>query len=229
MTAFRPEFCRAIQDYLFFLERRYPVKEVLKLICGRYQLTANERSMLFRGISLPEVCRIREQKYSLEPSPGATFYADFFNQILIVLSYLAGQLVFISCDGWLRDASGFHGKRIPENLFLRSLRLVYGSLSMLEPEEVVCFADTQISRVETWTAMAGDVARELGLHCRLEITDLADKKLIQSENGVLCTADSAIIERSVLQVFDLARYTLDRNFNAVYTDLRLVCGQWQQE
>ena len=224
MDRFSVHFCDAIRDYLYFRERRYPAKSVLKLICDKYQLDAAERTMLFRGITLPETARTRLAKLCGTPAAGACFHVDYFNQCLIIVSYLSGNRVFISCDGVLRDASGFHGKKIPEHLFIRSVELIVQTLESFRPGGIIFYADSQISGAGRLASVATELFGHTSVSCHMLMTEKADEALASVAGGIICTADSAIIDRTGLPVFDLAKYVLEHTFNPVFSDLRNICA-----
>lgn len=227
MDKFSVHFCDAVRDYLDFRTRKYPAKTILKLICDRYQLDAVERMMLFRGISLPETAQSRVAKLCGLPPAGGFFHVDYYNQCLIIVSYLSGNRVFISCDGVLRDASGFHGKKIPEHLFLRSVDLVFKTLESFRPAGIVFYADSQVTRAEQLASVAGKLSGHASVNCRMLVTDKADAELTSAAEGIICTADSAIIDRVQLPVFDLAKYILEHTYNPVFQDLRNICASTQ--
>lgn len=215
----------AIRDYLDFQERKYPAKSVLKLICDRYGLNSAERAILFRGVALPETADARNRKLTAAPPNGATLNIDFFNQSLIVVSYLAGNSLFVSCDGILRDASGFHGKKIPEHLFARAVELICETIGQLNPPGITLFADTQINHAEEMAAISEAIFSDLPFESNIRMTREADRELASLRSGVICTADSVIIDRTVLPVFDLALLVLTSRFRAEFTDLREFCSQ----
>lgn len=224
MDKFSVHFCDAVRDYLDFRTRKYPAKTVLKLICDRYQLDTVERMMLFRGISLPETAQNRVAKLCGLPPAGSLFHVDYFNQCLIIVSYLSGNRVFISCDGVLRDASGFHGKKIPEHLFLRSVDLIFKILESFQPAGIIFYADNQITRAEQLASVAGKLSGHVSVNCRMLMTGKADEELTSAHEGIICTADSAIIDRAQLPVFDLAKYALECTYNPAFQDLRNICS-----
>ncbi len=48
---FTEKFKDAVRDYRFLLDRSYPQKASIKLVGDRNQLTGQERSLLYRGVS----------------------------------------------------------------------------------------------------------------------------------------------------------------------------------
>ena len=103
-------FNLAVSDYLYLSERNYPLKSCLKLVSDKYKLSGEERSMLFRGVALEPLIMKRKSKIIKNPDPDADYMIDGYNVIRTIGSYLIGNLVFVSMDGFLRDASEIHKK-----------------------------------------------------------------------------------------------------------------------
>ena len=51
MVMFTETLKDAARDYRFLLNRSYPQKASIKLVGDRYQLSGQERSVLYRGVS----------------------------------------------------------------------------------------------------------------------------------------------------------------------------------
>ncbi len=91
-------FSEAASDYLFLLEKQYPKKSILKLVGDKYQLTGEERSVLFRGIHQPELCELRKNKLVTTLESSKPLFVDGYNVIRTIGSYLLGKTVFYSTD-----------------------------------------------------------------------------------------------------------------------------------
>ena len=59
---FTEHFRQALQDYSFFLEKKYPENAVLEMVATRYGLNHFERSMLYRGVTSKDNAVRRENK-----------------------------------------------------------------------------------------------------------------------------------------------------------------------
>ena len=77
--------------------------------------------MLFRGVALEAVIKKRNSKIIKSPDPYADYMIDGYNVIRTIGSYLIGNLVFVSMDGFLRDASEIHKKSIKEDVIYKAI------------------------------------------------------------------------------------------------------------
>ena len=100
-------FKNAIYDYIYFLEKEYPQKAILKLIGDRYLLSGIQRTMLYRGITTKENSLKRTSKLITENLlSNQILHIDGYNVLITIGSYLNGNTVFVSNDNFLRDAFG---------------------------------------------------------------------------------------------------------------------------
>ncbi|MBN2174181.1 MAG: DUF434 domain-containing protein [Bacteroidales bacterium] len=201
-------FQSAANDYLFLLDQGYPQKSILKLVGDRYKLSGGERSMLYRGISKKLENNGRKGKIHNGSIAENKLFIDAFNQLITIASYLNGSMVFISTDGFLRDASEIHGKLFRKNLLKRSVELVIEFIKYSSPGSVEFVVDEQISKHQMIFDSIIDFNNSSEIKCSVELTDKADRYLIQRPVGLIATSDSQIIDKSELPVFDLAWNTL---------------------
>ncbi len=105
--------------------------------------------MLYRGISSEEENTIRKEKLVDEKFvENQPLHIDGFNQILTIASYLNGNKVFISTDGFLRDASEIHGKIFRTELLERSVELIITCLDSMKLNDIVFYIDKQLNNHE---------------------------------------------------------------------------------
>ena len=98
----------AAADYLLLAERDYSRTAALKLVGDHYRLSAVQRSILYRGIQSSSESRRRTAK-RVDDVDSAKLCVDGFNILYTIANYLYGRPLFISTDGWLRDAGEVHG------------------------------------------------------------------------------------------------------------------------
>ena len=214
------QFIEALKDYQLLLDKKYPQKSILKIICDKYQLSGTERSILYRGISHFKSAKNRRgKKLAAAKRVDQTIHIDTYNQLIIIGSYLNGSLVFIGTDGYLRDAAEVHGKNFRKKLLDRARELLFEYLQIIKPKEIKFYIDEPIS-------FSGDLANQIRSslkECKIngaaETFDSPDHILKKQRNGVIATSDSAIIDNSELQIFDLAFNTLKFHFDPDFLDL----------
>lgn len=216
-------FETAAGDYVEFLEKGYPQKAVHQIVGDRYSLTGTERAVLYRGLSGREECKRRISKIG-EPGliRGRTLMIDGFNVILTVASYLNGNLVFISGDGFLRDASEIHGKAFRPDLYERSIKLILEYLGTLSPAEVVFIYDEPVKTAEKLRDFTSLLSQEYSFSIKAIISCSTDKTLAENK-GIIATSDSVIIDRSGSKIIDLSYGVLTFHFNTEFISLMKFC------
>jgi hypothetical protein len=222
MFAYTQDFPQAVRDYETLLRNKYPQKSVLKLVGDRYKLTGTERAMLYRGITTQDKAEMRHGKLIEESElKSETLHIDAFNQLLTIGSYLQGRVVFISNDGFLRDASEAHGKAIEILLPFRAVEVVIGYVAKTEISGVKLYFDSQVTGYEIFCEKLDKSLSDFVLQPEIIVSANVDKNLINQTEGIICSSDSAIIERTELKVFDLARATLEYHFWPEFFDLKI--------
>jgi len=212
-------FIQAAKDYFYLTERGYPQRGFLDLVGNRYALSNAERSMLYRGIVSLETATRRKSKYYAGTGSGLTFHVDCLNVITTVSSFLLGLPVFISFDGFLRDASLKRGKLEKNPKLGESMKLVAGFLSGHPSDKAIFYIDEAGEVTEKLVQYLTEPASRPA-NCEVKVVKNADRLLISAKNGVVCTSDSEIIDQSKLQVFDLARQTLRNAFHPSFLELK---------
>jgi hypothetical protein len=221
-------FSDAVRDYLTFLSKKYPQKTILKFVGDRYQLSGVERTMLYRGITTQDKAELRRGKLIEESKlKNEILHVDSFNQLLTIGSYLHGRVVFISNDGFLRDASEAHGKAIETLLAIRAVEIMIGYLAKTEISGVKLYFDSQITGYEIFCERLEKSLPDFVLQPEIIVSGNADKELINQQEGIICSSDSVIIEKTELRVFDLAKVTLEYHFWPEFFDLKRIATDSQ--
>lgn len=216
---FSDDFVNAAQDYFDLLNKKYPQKTILELVGNRYKLSRTERSMLYRGVASESENKLRAEKLIDERlTKNKVLSIDGFNQLLTIASYLNGDKVFISTDGFMRDASEIHGKVFRSELLERSIDLIKVFLISMNLECTVIYIDKQLNDHDTikdYILNASNSTKN-----DVVLSEQVDKELKSLSSGIIATSDSQIIEESKVKIFDLARYTLKFHFNPKITNLK---------
>ena len=211
---FSRHFFKAVCDYRYLLERGYPQKAMLKLVGDRYQLASFERVMLYRGLATEEEANRRMNRQTDSMSPGTVVSVDGFNVCRTVGSYLNGNPVFVGMDDYLRDVSELHRKKLKWEVLERAIGLILDFLKKKGPGFVHFYFDTPISHSGKMCEMTRQKMKALGLAGAAETVFSPDHELITTEEGLICTADSNIIDHARVKVFDLAKQLLLERFSA---------------
>lgn len=216
---FSSGFHIAVSDYYSFLQKKYPQKVVLKLVGDRYKLSRTERSVLYRGISVDIESTSRKNKLLKEFSIDSNLTVDGLNQLLTIASYLNGNIVFISSDGYLRDASEIHGKVFRSELLSKSIDLTLEYCNSLALNQLLFYIDKQSNICEKVDGLIANKFLEWNIHAQINLSGQVDKELELLTSGHIATSDSQVIKKSKLDIFDLAHATLKFHFSPEFIDL----------
>jgi len=116
-------------------------------------------------------------------------------------------------DGFLRDASEMHRSTLRKQILDRTLLLLTDYFKEVKPEEIKVYLDEPVSKSGELAGRLNQLLNENGLNGRAITTHSPDYHLKQAKSGIICTADSAIIENCSLNVFDLSQAILRLHFN----------------
>ncbi len=212
---FQESLALAIKDYSDLLRKGYPDRRTLDLVADRYHLDRAGRAVLFRGVFREEQNRMRNGKAMQgDPAGNAHVMVDALNQLYSIASYLSGQLVFIASDGFLRDASGFHGEPLQPGILERS---VHALCSIFQgPRELTAefLLDARADALNTVRDAMVKAVRPLAGRVKVIESDSVDAALSNAKDCILATSDSTIIDRTDCPVFDLARQVLQDGYLA---------------
>lgn len=214
-------FNKAVSDYFFLLNQGYQPGQILKLVGDHHQLSSVQRTMLYRGIFLNfEICK-REEKLIRNSADLAhsQVYVDGLNVLITVASYLQGVPVFIANDSILRDAAQLRGKIQQLTRVETACDLMLKMLISIRPATSIIFIDKEFTFHDK--IISGFLKSQWwdNDRIRLEVVDKVDKILISKENGIVCTSDTGIIDRTSGKIFDLPAQIIKETFSPDFFNL----------
>ena len=212
-------FYDAVRDYRYLLERNYPQKSIVKLTGDHYRLPAAERVLLYRGVVTSEKIKARQKTKTDKITHGSNIYIDGFNVVRTIGSYLNGNFVFIGMDGFLRDVSELHRKKLRREILERSVLLVLDFLETLKPEQVTFYFDKPISHSGNMVVFVNGQMKERDLPGNAVSVFSPDHELKKVKQGYVCSADSAIIDEALVPAFDLPQAVLRQRFGVEFFSL----------
>ncbi len=211
MTAFSPALLSAAADYRLLLDKAYPERPALQLVGDRYRLDRDERMALFRGVAGTE--RSAERRKKLVGSPAADeLHLDAYNVLLTILNYRQGRMVFVSSDGFLRDAGGSHGRIGDKKLFLDLMGDFVDFLASRGLRGLRFYLDSPVSRSAEHAAGLREAVAAAGLAGGCELYESADFGLKRASPPCAATSDSAIIDALTCPFYDAARDFLSERY-----------------
>ena len=178
----------AAEDFRYLLNRGFPRKAALELVGNRYQLNADERHLLHRGV-------FSDEDSILNKARKIPFYQIRDRDLAI-----DGYNLIITLE------AGLSGNYRRSEKTEEALLLIFNALKRVKPRHTLFLFDAPISK-------SGELAREIrrrlkkeGIPGNAQAMKVPEKILI-GFSGVVATTDTAIINRSEKAV-DLAGYII---------------------
>jgi len=201
---------RAAEDFRYLLNRGYARKSSLELVGNHYQLRADRRHLLHRGVFADLEARSRRgKKISAKNLFQRDLAIDGHNVLITIEAGLSGRPLILGDDGFIRDISGLSGSFKMTETTDKAIRLIIHTLKNMKPRQTLFLFDAPISR-------SGKLAQEVRRHLREEnlsgdaqAVKVPEKFLIGFQ-GVIATSDTAIIDQSK-KLLDLAGHILREN------------------
>jgi hypothetical protein len=221
---FREDFINGVIDYRWLLDRNYPQRSAIHLVGDRYKLTGAERSMLYRGVSGSLSSERRYAKITGDPG-GGKIAVDCHNVLFTIAHYLLGKPVYISDDGLLRDAGEGKGRIHNKKIFEKALKLLKASILHFAKNEYILLMDAPISNSGRLAAELSSFLNLSGIKGNAEALNSPDHILQELRNVVICSSDSAILDKTSCKVFDLPFFILDKNYSPEFISIRSIFHQ----
>lgn len=204
MAAFSRALLSAAADYLLLLDKDYPERPSLQLVGDRHRLGRDERMALFRGVT--GTAKSLERRKKLAGSPASDeLHIDGYNALFTILNYRQGRMVFVSSDGFLRDAGGAHGRIGDRRLFLDLMGDFVEFLASRGLRGMWFYLDSPVSHSAEHAVGLRKAIAAAGLAGGCELYESADFGLKSASPPCAATSDSAIIDALSCPIYDAAR------------------------
>ncbi len=213
------DFSHAVKDFAYLIDNNYPRKAIIKIIGDRYLLNKTQRVLLSRGIFRTDEIHARAHKRT-DSIRDVLLHVDTYNVLFILSNYLLGRIIFISNDGFIRDAGEVYGKLHREKVFFEAIEYLLNYIKQSEPKEIHFFIDMSIS-------FSGELAEKL--RTCLDENNMKgdartfinpDAELIMLTDGIIATSDSEIMDGTNCKICDLPYLVMNYRFNLQLPDLR---------
>jgi len=201
----------AAEDLRYLLERGYRRGSALKLIVDKYQLSTNQKLLLYRAVyDAPTAAKHKEKIVTADQIKDSKLAIDGYNVLITVESGLRGGLLVLCDDGFIRDISAVHGNYRITSMTEKALSIIVRVLQEVKPARTSFFFDAQVSKSGE---LASDVRRtleRLGLTGSAYAAKRADVSTLNF-GDIIATSDSVLISKAEA-VFDLAGEILKKNY-----------------
>ncbi len=213
------DFTAACHDYYYLLSKGYPERGSLKMVGDRYRLSRDQRSVLYRGIAAEPASASRNAR--LVPVSRAMYMViDGYNVLFTLLNYRLGRMVFISTDGFLRDAGSLHGRLRDDRILEECIEDLLAVLSPFCPARLEIFLDSPVSSSIRHHHIIGQKLNDFGIPGTCNLVHSADHEIKSLNRGILATSDTVLIDKTTVPVADLSRLVLEDIYGATFFTVR---------
>jgi len=193
----------AAGDFLFLMDRGYPRSASLQLVGNRYNLNAQHREVLHRGVfARKEAKERRDRLVGIEQMVGLKLLVDGHNVLITTESGLAGRPLIAANDGVIRDVARISHRYRISTLTHEAIDILFQVLHEYPPQETLFFLDAPIRQSGELAAVLRAALKSWNLPGDAQTLKVPESRLIGSE-GVVASSDSAVLD-GVEQGLDFA-------------------------
>ncbi len=212
------QFNSSLADYFYLIDRGYPEKEPLKLVCDRYHLPTELRTLLYRGVSSDIKSHHRLQR--IIQLPISPLIVDGYNVLLTLMNYRLGHFVFISTDTICRDTGSLFGKIGNESLFRDCIVNLVTFIMQFKELQTIIYLDEPVSNSANHKEMLQSKFDDLRVITEVRVVHSADRAILLHEQGTVASSDSDLIDHSNLPVLDIPHQILLQQYQANLFNLK---------
>lgn len=184
----------AAGDFLFLMDRGYPRSACLQLVGNRYNLNAQHREVLHRGVfARKEAKDRRDRLVGIEQLVGLKLLVDGHNVIITTESGLAGRPLIAANDGVIRDVARISHRYRISTLTHQAIDLLFQVLHEYPPQETLFFLDAPIRQSGELAAALRAALKSWSLPGDAQTLKVPESRLIGSEN-IVASSDSAVLD-----------------------------------
>lgn len=192
----------AAVDFRYLLGRGYPRQAALTLVGNRYDLPAEERDVLHRGVHPDDLAAERRAKL-IAPNnlAGRRLAIDGHNVIITVESALMGRFLVRCDDGVIRDVARLSHRYRPGKVTDRAVEMITGFLAGSGIIDCRFFLDGSMSKSGELAGMIRGVMARRGVKGDASAVKVPERE-IEALGYVTATSDSVLMDGAA-EVFDL--------------------------
>ncbi len=193
----------AAKDFRYLLNRGYPREASLTLVGNRYDLDADARQILHRGVFADEVAAARRAKlWELADLAGQPLAVDGHNVLITLESALKGLTLVAADDGFIRDVAQLSRAYRDSPVTRQALALLAMYISNHHPGPLTILYDAPMKRSGELAGQTREIFTAQGLFAQARAVPVPEQELLEF-SGAVATSDTHLIDAKKV-VVDLA-------------------------
>jgi hypothetical protein len=194
---------QAARDFRYLLDRGYPREVSLTLVGNRYDLDADARQILHRGVFAGSVAAARKAKlWELADLAGQPLAVDGHNVLITLESALQGRPLVVADDGFIRDVAQMSRAYRDSPVTRQALGLLAAYVSRHHPGPLTILYDAPMKRSGELAGQTREIFAAQGLFAEARAVPVPERELLEF-SGAVATSDTHLIDLKEV-VADLA-------------------------
>ena len=185
---------QAARDFRYLLNRGYPRQASLNLVGNRYDLEAEARQILHRGVFAGEVAAARRAKlWALADLAGQPLALDGHNVLITLESALRGLTLVAADDGFIRDVAQLSRAYRDSPVTRQALALLAVYLRSRHPGPLTILYDAPMKRSGELAGQTRESFAAQGLYVEARAVPVPEEELLAFP-GPVATSDTQLID-----------------------------------
>lgn len=202
----------AARDFRYLLNRGYSRKSALLFIGNHFQLSQEERDLLYRGVFTKKQSMARCAKMvNVRAIKGEKLIIDGHNVLITLESAIKCGQLLLADDNFVRDISRIFRRFRPTDRTKTAWIHIERLLLDYRPADVTVLLDAPIPRSGELAARIRKWMKKAKIKGNVITVARPESSLLALE-GIKASADSVIIDRST-KVFDLAGHIIRKRLH----------------
>jgi hypothetical protein len=194
---------QAAQDFRYLLNRGYSREASLTMVGNRYDLDADARQILHRGVFAGSLAAARRAKlWALADLVGQPLALDGHNVLITLESALKGRPLVGADDGFVRDVAQLSGAYRDSPVTQQALALLAAYLSRHHPGPLTVLFDAPMKRSGELARQTREIFAAQGLYTDTRAVPVPERELLDF-SGAVASSDTHLIDAKEV-VVDLA-------------------------
>jgi hypothetical protein len=189
-----PTLQAALDDLCWLLSRDYAWKSALKIVGDRHELTARQRTAIWRSACSDAALADRTaRRQPMGAAAGQLLAVDGYNLLVTIESALSDGIILGGRDGCFRDLASVHGTYRKVTETVPAIAMIGEYLDSLRVAGAAWYLDSPVSNSGRLRAVIQDVAADRRWNWTVNLEHNPDRCLAESRQVVVST-DSWVLD-----------------------------------
>lgn len=192
----------AAVDLRYLLNRSFNRKSSIEFVGDKWNLTREERHILYRAIfSTGEIRNRQWNEITIEEIKDKSIAIDTYNILITIESCLKGLTLIKADDQYIRDISKIFDKYRQSTYTLKAVHLILTTLKPYKPKEILFFLDKNISHSGDLATLINEQLAQFELKGIAQPVPCSDRAVV--DNGEVVISNDRVVLENGMTHFNL--------------------------